>query len=271
MTARRRPAILAVMHVVELREFYASRIGNATRRLIAAKLALNEPLPAGACIMGLGYAAPYLDIFHAPQCARLAFMPARQGVIHWPAGLPNAAALVDEFDLPLLESTVDIALLIHALEVSDDPAETLEEVWRVLTPQGRLLLVVPNRRGWWARSDASPFGNGQPFSGSQLMKLLKDARFTISHWQPALFLPPSSRSFSLSAAPGLEAMGRRVLPGFSGVIVVEAVKQVYAFSAAKRGRRLAPRLQPALLPSPAQRDICFSGAGPYEGPSKICG
>ena len=37
---------------------------------------------------------------------------------------------------------------------------------------------------------------------------------------------------------------------FAGVTIVEAMKQVYAFSSGKRARRLMPRFRPALLPSP---------------------
>ena len=74
-------------------------------------------------------------------------MMARQGVIHWPQEGAVQSALVDEFDLPLLESTVDLALVVHGLELTDSPIEMLQEVWRVMAPQGRLVLVVPNRRG----------------------------------------------------------------------------------------------------------------------------
>jgi len=86
-------------------------------------------------------------------CAQhlLAFMLARQGVIQWPEEGLVKSALVDEFELPLLESSVDVAVVVHGLEHSDAPDEQLKEVWRVLAPQGRLVLVVPNRRGMWAR------------------------------------------------------------------------------------------------------------------------
>jgi SAM-dependent methyltransferase len=235
------------MDVVELREFYASRIGRVTRRMIAARMP-PIGIGQGACVMGLGYAIPYLS--PPGEATVLAFMPARQGVIHWPYEGPAASALVDEFDLPLLESVVDVALVIHALEVSDSPADMLAELWRVLAPQGRIVLVVPNRRGLWANFESSPFGHGQPFSRSQLLKLLKDAKFTAVSWNQALYMPPINRKFAISAAPGWERLGNWMMPRFSGVIIVEAVKQVYAFSSGKRARRLVPRLKPALLPAP---------------------
>jgi hypothetical protein len=54
---------------------------------------------------------------------------------------------------------------------SDDSVALLREVWRVLAPNGRLLAVVPNRRGLWARIDTTPFGHGRPFSRGQVTHL----------------------------------------------------------------------------------------------------
>ena len=205
--------------------------------------------------------------------ADIAFMMARQGVIHWPREGPVQSALVDEFDLPLLESTVDLALVVHGLELTDSPIEMLQEVWRVMAPQGRLVLVVPNRRGLWAAFDSSPFGYGQPFSRTQLAGLLKEAQFSAVSWSHALQMPPTKRGFVLSAASAIERIGDWITSRFSGVIIVEAVKQVYAFSSGKRVRRLMPRFKPALLPSPVRFDggqitgsLCFCDSSQYEGP-----
>lgn len=238
------------MDVVELREFYASPLGNATRRLISAKLNSRLGSLNDVCVLGMGFATPYLDEFPLGTGRTIAFMMARQGVIHWPPRGPVQSALVDEFDLPLLESTVDLALIIHGLELTDSPIEMLQEVWRVMAPQGRLILVVPNRRGLWAAFDSSPFGYGQPFSRTQLSSLLKEAQFSGVSWTHALQMPPIRKGVILSAAAAIERVGDWITPRFSGVIIVEAVKQVYAFSSGKRVRRMMPRFRPALLPSP---------------------
>jgi hypothetical protein len=123
-------------------------------------------------------------------------------------------------------------------------------LWRVLAPQGRALFIVPNRRGMWARFDSTPFGHGRPYSRSQLVNLLRDAEFTPTGWANALFAPPLKHSFAIRTAPAFERMGLWLSPGFSGVILVEAVKQVYAVSRGKRVRRLVPVLKPQLMPSP---------------------
>lgn len=238
------------MDVVELREFYRSSLGLAAARLVTAKLRTLTRPQTGQTVMGLGFALPYLEPLMTEQCLGLAFMPARQGVIHWPEGEESRSALVDECDLPLLESTVDLALVVHGLEFADTPLEMLQEVWRVMAPQGRLLLVVPNRRGLWAASENTPFGHGQPFSRLQIANLLKQSRYSITQWRSALFVPPVNRLGLLKTAGAFERIGERGLPGFSGVTIVEAMKQVYAFSSGKRVRRLVPRFQPVLLPSP---------------------
>ena len=144
------------MDIVDLREFYASRLGLATRRSLAGRLKQRLAGLPGGTVMGLGYAMPYLtDCVVRPE-AQLAFMMARQGVFRWPDEGAVQSALVDECDLPLLESVVDVALVVHGLELTDAPLEMLRELWRVLAPQGRLFLVVPNRRGVWARFDSHP-------------------------------------------------------------------------------------------------------------------
>lgn len=234
------------MDVADLREFYGSRLGQASRRIIAHRLRERFGDLTGATVLGLGFAAPYFDAPLDGAERSLVFMMAQRGVMHWPLGEPNAAALVEECELPLLESTVDFALVVHGLELTDQPADMLRELWRVISPQGRLVMVVPNRRGLWARSDLTPFGYGQPYSRSQLQQILKEAKFSPVGWSQALFMPPSERSLMLKSAPAWERLGLRTSPAFSGVIIVEAVKQVYAVSARKRSRRMLPRLRPAL-------------------------
>ena len=75
-------------------------------------------------------------------------MPAPQGVVRWPSSKPALAALVEEDDLPLTDSAVDRrAAGSRAGKCRPTRSALLREVWRVLAAGGRLLAVVPNRRG----------------------------------------------------------------------------------------------------------------------------
>jgi SAM-dependent methyltransferase len=238
------------MHVVDLRNFYETALGRLTAELLARRLKQLAPAGNGQTVMGLGFAHPYFTAMAHEDATSFSFMQARQGVIHWPQEGPVRSALVDECDLPLVESVIDLALVVHGLEFADTPDDMLHEVWRVLAPQGRLVLVIPNRRGLWAASEKTPFGHGQPFSRQQIAELLKETKFDVTRWDTALHFPPMRHSTAIKTARHFEQVGRVTLSAFSGVTIVEAVKQVYAFSSGKRARRLVPRFRPVLLPAP---------------------
>jgi SAM-dependent methyltransferase len=150
--------------VVDLRNFYGQRLGVVARRFVGRGVRALWPDTAGQRVLGIGYTTPYLGLFREEAERCLAFMPAGQGVLKWPTARPALSALVDENELPLTDGAVDRVLLVHALEMTNDPAALLREVWRVLAAGGRLLAVVPNRRGVWARMDTTPFGHGRPYS-----------------------------------------------------------------------------------------------------------
>ncbi len=159
--------------VVDLRNFYAHRLGTVARHFISRGIRRLWADTHGQRLLGIGYPTPYLGAFRDEAERCLAFMPATQGVVKWPSARPTLAALVEESELPLADSAVDRVLLVHALEMTHDAVGLLREVWRVLAGGGRLLAVVPNRRGVWARMDTTPFGHGRPFSRSQITQLLR--------------------------------------------------------------------------------------------------
>jgi SAM-dependent methyltransferase len=213
--------------IVDLRSFYASLIGRLAERAIAVALAEVWPTLPNERLVGLGYALPWLDRFGYDAERVFAFMPGTQGAVTWPPGGPSATALVFDEELPLPDSAVDRILLVHLLEHSENPRETLKEVWRVLAPGGRVVIVVPNRRGVWARFEHTPFGTGRPFSRAQLTELLRETNFTPSAWSEALCFPPSKRRWVMRFHHLLERTGRRFWPIFAGAVIVEAQKRLY--------------------------------------------
>jgi SAM-dependent methyltransferase len=239
------------LDVVDLRNFYAQRLGQVARRFVGRGIRARFADTRGMRVLGIGYPTPYLGLFRGEAERCLAFMPAAQGVMKWPTERPGLAALTDEFALPLTDAAVDRVLLIHALEMSHEAPALLREVWRVLAAGGRLLVVVPNRRGLWARIDTTPFGHGRPYSRTQIIQLMRETWFTPTGWTEALYVPPIARAWFLRSAVAWERAGRTVWAPFAGVHIVDATKQVYRAVPVRRERReLVPALKPALAPSP---------------------
>lgn len=223
-----------------LRDFYyRSQLGRAAQKSVRDLVAARWGDVRGLTVAGYGFAVPLLRPF-LPQAERvIGLMPAPQGVMHWPADGANLSVLCDEARWPLANDSVDRLALLHGLETSDHPLALLDEVHRVLAPRGRALIVVPSRGGLWARSDATPFGFGRPYSRGQLEKLLGEAGFVCSGQTSALFFPPSKRRFWLRWARGLERLGRRWAPQrLGGVLIVEAMRRD---TVAPRGLRVTNR------------------------------
>jgi SAM-dependent methyltransferase len=214
------------LDVVDLREFYGRPLGSAVRRLLTRRIRARWRNVQGAQLMGLGFAVPYIGMFRGEAAALGALMPATQGALVWPAGASVHSVLVEEAMLPLADACLDRLLAVHCLEATERSAPLLREIWRVLKPEGRLLLVVPNRRGVWTRLDITPFGHGRPYSRGQLERLLNEALFTPLEWTGALYMPPINRPAILRWSTVFERLGARMWPGFAGVMIVEARKEL---------------------------------------------
>jgi SAM-dependent methyltransferase len=241
-----------MMDVVDLRNFYAQRLGTVARRFVGRGIRAHWSDTRSLRVLGIGYTTPYLGLFREEAERCLALMPAPQGVVRWPSTRPALAALVEEDELPLTDSAVDRVLLVHALEMSPDAVALLREAWRVLAAGGRLLAVVPNRRGLWARMDTTPFGYGRPYSRSQITHLLRETWFTPTGWSEALYVPPIARGWFLRSAVAWERAGATISAPFAGVHIVEATKQIYRIVPApqREKRRLVQALKPVLAPTP---------------------
>ncbi len=216
--------------VIDLRDFYDSSLGQAARRVLRRQIRTIWPDSHDMRVLGLGFATPYLRPFREETERVIAVMPSSQGVLPWPPEGPGLVCLADETDLPLPDRSIDRVLLVHALESTEQVRATLREVWRVLADSGRLLVVTPNRRGIWARLERTPFGQGRPYTPSQLSRLLRDNMYTPLQTASALFMPPFQSRFVLRSAPAWEKVGERWFPTFAGVLMVEAAKQIYAGS-----------------------------------------
>ena len=228
------------MDVLDFRDFYATPLGDVVQSIVDALLkkiwpmlentnqpahnaSKNKPPKSREMMLAYGYTLPYVN----EQSAQLAFMPAHMGVIGWPKESPRTA-LVEEDLFPLPDRCIDRLCVIHGLENSHHPTAFLEECWRVLTAEGKLLIITPNRRSLWSRLDSTPLGRGKPYTMTQLSRLLQKTSFTPTQFARTLYTPPFNSNISISAQSLFEKIGPLIMPKFSGLVAIEAVKTVYS-------------------------------------------
>jgi SAM-dependent methyltransferase len=228
-----------------LRDFYyRSQLGRAAQKGVRDQVAALWGDARGLAVAGYGFAVPLLRPFLEQAERVVGLMPGPQGAMHWPADGDNHSVLCEEARWPLANDSIDLLVMMHGLETSQHPLAVLDEAHRVLAPQGRLLAIVPNRSGFWARRDATPFGHGRPYSRGQIAALLSEAGLVPTGHSAALYFPPSGKGAVLRSARALERLGRRWAPeALGGVLLVEAIRR----DTAPRGLRVSDRRPLRLL------------------------
>ena len=159
--------------------YYDTNLGKRTT--LSLNRTLNHLFDCGKSeiVLGFGFTTPLLKSYVDNSIRTISLMPGLLGAMTWPESRNNINVRVEESLWPIETETVDAAILLHGLEMSLNPPKLLSEVWRVLKPNGLVLIFVPNRAGFWARSDITPFGYGRPYSSNQLASLLFETKFEI--------------------------------------------------------------------------------------------
>lgn len=255
--------------ILDLHHFYESPLGITARDLIRGELASLWADEDHIKMAGFGFSTPYLSQYPKARTL-LALAPDAQGVMRWPprqagAASPiektpatehntarNKACLIHEGYWPLPDRSMDRILIIHGLEEVRDASRLLREAWRVLADDGKLIIVAAQRRGLWAAYDTTPMAAGRPWLRGQLGRLIERNLFTPLQWRRALHFPPSGWKIITQSAGGWEKIGKRIWPGFCGVLIVEAGKAIMHPVTGTPQRVLnviRPKLRGQLIPS----------------------
>ena len=221
------------LEIKELQNFYTKKkLGSFCKKNIGSLIKTNisnivRENYNQENILGYGYPIPYLDNLLKKNSDFLCLMPKNQGASLWPLK-KNRSILVEQSEWPLESEISNFVIIAHGLENSDNPSKLLEESWRVLVPEGYLLIIVPNRSGLWARSDLTPFGFGRPYSVSQLSKLLIDNKFQISAMSATLLMPPTENKFLFNSFKFIDQIATKYTSKvLCGVLVILAKKQIH--------------------------------------------
>ena len=143
--------------------------------------------------------------------------------------------LLEHFeDFPFEDSSVDLVVLPHALELAVDPHQVLREVARVLRPEGRLFVTGFNPVSLWGATDLflRPFGRPLLPVENKLISLprLRDwlglLSFDLELTQYGCYAAPLRTQRGLDRSALMERFGDRWWPICGAVYVLGAVKRV---------------------------------------------
>lgn len=161
---------------------------------------------------------------------------------------PVAALMTDSGALPFPANSLDLVVLPHTLDLSQDPHATLREVERVLVPEGRIVISGLNPASLWGMRQRRAhfyqrFGRSRlflPESGEfigywRLRDWLRLLSFEVESGRFGCYRPAFETEKWLSRFEWMDKAGRRWWPIFGAVYFLVAVKRV-------RGVRL---LEPA--------------------------
>jgi SAM-dependent methyltransferase len=142
-----------------------------------------------------------------------------------------AQVLADPHWLPFPENGIDLIVLPHTLEFTDEPHQLLREVHRVIRPEGQLIIVGFNPFSLFGARRY--FGRGQtmPWTGNFIaLYRLKDwlslLGFEVVGGQLDCYVPPFVQDKWLQRFQFFEKAGDRWWPIAGGVYFLRATKRV---------------------------------------------
>ena len=151
----------------------------------------------------------------------------------------RAALVTDSGALPFPAASLDLVVLPHTLELSDDAHATLREVERVLVPEGRVVITGFNPASLWGMRQRRAhfyerFGNKNLFLPEvgdfigywRLRDWLRLLSFEVESARFGCYRPALATDKWLSRFEWMDKTGQRWWPIFGAVYFLVAVKRV---------------------------------------------
>ena len=145
----------------------------------------------------------------------------------------------DPRSLPFVSSSVDLVLIVHQLEFTSHPEAIIREAFRVLRPEGQIILIGFNPAGLYGLRQRLDTSGQYPWHGNFIfLYRLRDwfalLGLTTRHGTQVGYAPPWLSSESDWLRDKFESAGKRWWPMFGGAYVIQAIKRVPAI------RRITP-------------------------------
>ncbi|MDY6980638.1 MAG: methyltransferase domain-containing protein [Pseudomonadota bacterium] len=168
--------------------------------------------------------------------------------------------------LPFIPDSLDVVVLSHVLEFSDDPHTVLREVERSLIPEGHVAILGFNPVSLWGLVRLFRGSTGQlPWCGHFMtLTRLKDwlalLGFDVVQQRRYCYRPPWQRPRLMQRLAFVERLGRRLWPLFGGGYLLVARKRVVTLTPIRPRWRARRRIAVSGLVKPLNNERQHKGA-----------
>ena len=138
----------------------------------------------------------------------------------------NMSAVGDETHLPFREGSYDRILVFHALEYTQDTVSFIEGLWKVLSPGGRIFLMVPNKKGAWKKSGLPYPDLAKSFLFREVRSFLEKNGFTLINNYGIWYGLPVDFFGTILFSGLLKRLSGGSSVGFPGFLIFEAEKKI---------------------------------------------
>jgi len=166
---------------------------------------------------------------------------------------PPADVIADPHDLPFEENSVDLLVLPHALEFTDDPHLMLREAYRVVRPEGQIVIAGFNpfslygAKRYFGREQTPPW-NGSFIGLYRVKDWLALLGFDVTGGRLDAYAPPFAREKWLQRFGFFESAGDRWWPIAGGIYFLRATKRVLGMRVLTPAWQRRERREKALAP-----------------------
>ncbi|MGB1261351.1 MAG: class I SAM-dependent methyltransferase [Cognaticolwellia sp.] len=199
----------------------------------------------GYHLMKIGALSAEIDSDHSPIKHQLSL--SQQG--------ETADVIADIDDLPLLEHSVDVCVLAHALEFALDPHHVVREANRVLIPNGYLVITGFNPFSFVGLNKFIPYRrkqmpwNERLFSPMRVKDWLHLMGYEIQLDQRFLHSSLSRKITQGVISQQWRKIAARYFPSFGSVYVIVAKKRLLPLTPIKAKWQLRPGFEPVKVPT----------------------
>ena len=170
---------------------------------------------------------------------------------------------VEEILTFVTENAVDLIVMPHALEFTDDPHLMLREAYRVIRPEGQIVIAGFNpfslygAKRYFGRSQTPPW-NGNFITLYRLKDWLTLLGFDVVGGRLEAYAPPFTSEKWLRRFGFFESIGDRWWPIAGGVYFLRATKKVLGMRVLTPAWQRRERRKKALAPARAREGLTTS-------------